>query len=66
VLLGAHARGLAGYWRTPEVLRTEAGRTAVGLREDERFVSLIHLGRPIQERDAPERATVGDTVTYLP
>src|SRR5918992_2641634 len=22
VLLAAHARGLAGYWRTPEVLRT--------------------------------------------
>ena len=66
VLLGAHARGLAGYWRTPEVLRTEAGRTAVGLPEDERFVSLIHLGQPIQERVAPERATVGDTVTYLP
>src|SRR6187455_966303 len=26
VLLGAHARGLAGYWRTPVVLRTDAGR----------------------------------------
>src|ERR671936_2681039 len=25
VLLAAHGRGLAGYWRTPEVLRTEAG-----------------------------------------
>src|SRR4051812_28033470 len=23
LLLAAHARGLAGYWRTPEVLRTE-------------------------------------------
>src|SRR5919197_915562 len=31
VLLSAHARGLAGYWRTPEVLRTAAGRAAVGL-----------------------------------
>ena len=27
VLLGAHARGLAGYWRTPGVLRDE-GRAA--------------------------------------
>src|SRR3954447_4414254 len=26
VLLGAHARGLGGYWRTPGVLHTEAGR----------------------------------------
>ena len=66
VLLAAHSRGLAGYWRTPEVLRTEAGRTAVGLSEDERFVSLIHLGEPIQEKDPPERAPGADTVTYLP
>jgi nitroreductase len=66
VLLGAHARGLAGYWRTPEVLRTEAGRTAVGLSQDERFVSLIHLGQPIQGKVAPERAAVADTVAYLP
>jgi nitroreductase len=66
VLLGAHARGLAGYWRTPEVLRTDAGRTAVGLAQDEQFVSLIHLGQPIQGRVAPERAAVADTVAYLP
>src|SRR5215470_2761590 len=31
VLLAAHARGLAGYWRTPAVLRSEKGRLAVGL-----------------------------------
>jgi nitroreductase len=65
VLLAAHARGLAGYWRTPAVLRTEAGRAAVGLPENERFVSLIHLGEPIQHRNAPERAPVADTVVYL-
>jgi nitroreductase len=66
VLLGAHARGLAGYWRTPEVLRTPEGRAAVGLGDDERFVGLIHLGRPRQERQPPERAPSGDFVTYLP
>lgn len=65
VLLAAHGRGLAGYWRTPEVLRTEAGRTAVGLADGERFVSLIHLGEPIQERSAPARQPVAETVTYL-
>src|SRR5919109_3229591 len=37
VLLGAHARGLAGYWRTPGVLRTAEGRAAVGLPGSERF-----------------------------
>ena len=31
VLLAAHARGLAGYWRTPGVLRTPEGRAAVGV-----------------------------------
>jgi nitroreductase len=65
VLLAAHARGLAGYWRTPEVLRTEAGREAVGLPRNERFVSLIHLGAPVQDKVPPERAPVADTATYL-
>jgi nitroreductase len=65
VLLAAHGRGLAGYWRTPAVLRTPEGRAAVGLAEDERFVSLIHLGRPIQDKGPPERAPVGEIATYL-
>ena len=66
VLLGAHARGLANYWRTPGVLRTAAGCAAVGLGEDERFLGLIHLGRARQEREAPERTPAGDYVTFLP
>ena len=65
VLLAAHARGLAGYWRTPAVLRTGDGRAAVGLGENERFVSLIHLGQPVQEKGPPERAPLEKTVTYL-
>ena len=44
--------GLAGYWRTPAVLRTPEGRAAVGLADDERFVGLLHLGRPVQEQRA--------------
>ncbi|MDX6615160.1 MAG: hypothetical protein QOD60_251 [Solirubrobacterales bacterium] len=55
VLLGAHARGLAGYWRTPGVLRTPEGRAAVGLPDDERFVGLLHIGHPVQEQSPPER-----------
>lgn len=65
VLLAAHGRGLAGYWRTPGVLRTPGGREAVGLGPDERFVSLIHLGFPIQEKEAPARAPVAEIATYL-
>jgi nitroreductase len=65
VLVTAHARGLAGYWRTPEVLRTPAGREAIGLGENERFVALIHLGPPRQEREAPEREPPEGYVEYL-
>ena len=66
VLLAAHSRGLAGYWRTPEVLRTEEGWAAVGLGEGERFVGLIHLGHPIQEQAPPERAPAEQVVEFLP
>jgi nitroreductase len=65
VLLAAHGRGLAGYWRTPAVLRTDAGRAALGVPADERVIGLLHLGPPRQERDAPERAPTGDVVTFL-
>jgi nitroreductase len=65
VLLAAHGRGLAGYWRTPEVLRTQAGRTALGIPDGERFVALIHLGWGRQEKDAPPRAASSEVVSYL-
>lgn len=65
VLLGAHARGLVGYWRTPGVLRTPEGRAAVGIEEGERFVALIHLGHPVQEKPAPEREPAADVTEYL-
>jgi len=65
VLLGAHARGLAGYWRTPATLRERAGLDAVGVPEDERFVGLIHLGYAAGEKPAPERPPADAVVTYL-
>ncbi len=65
VLLAAHARGLAGYWRTPGVLREDRGQAAVGLPQNERFVSLIHLGEPMQQREAPQRAPASQVVSYL-
>jgi nitroreductase len=66
VLLAAHARGLAGYWRTPGVLRSEAGRQAVGVPAGERVLGLIHLGPPRQEKEPPERLPTGEYVTFLP
>ena len=65
VLLAAHARGLAGYWRTPEVLARAEGRAAVGVGEEEHVLGLLHLGRPRQEQRVPERAPVGDVVSWL-
>jgi nitroreductase len=65
VLLGAHARGLGGYWRTPEVLRTPAGRAACRLPDGERFLGLLHLGRAKQDKAPPERDPVDAVVTYL-
>lgn len=65
VLLAAHDRGLAGYWRTPGVLRTREGLQALGIPTNERFVALIHLGWPRQEREPPDRLPPGDFVTYL-
>jgi nitroreductase len=65
VLLAAHGRGLAGYWRTPGVLRTPEGRAALGIPDDEHFVALIHLGWPRQQKDAPDRWPPQDVVAYL-
>lgn len=65
VLLAAHGRGLAGYWRTPGALRTEPGLDAVQIPPTERFVALIHLGWPRQGKQPPQRLAPGEFVTYL-
>ena len=65
VLLAAHGRGLAGYWRTPAVLRTTEGRAALGIGDGERVLGLLHLGRPRQEQRTPEREPVEAVVRYL-
>ena len=65
VLLAAHGRGLASYWRTPEVLRTPEGRSAVGMPEDEHFVGLLHLGKPVQKQRPPERLPADQVIEFL-
>jgi nitroreductase len=66
VLLAAHARGLASYWRTPALFETEAAREILGLEGDEQFVALIHLGDPATAPDAKERRPVEAYTTFLP
>jgi nitroreductase len=65
VLLAGHAHGLATYWRTPEVLRTPEGQTAVGIPDDERFIGLLHLGNPVQEQRTPERLPADQVIEFL-
>jgi nitroreductase len=65
VLLGAHARGFAGYWRSVALLDEHQGRAVLGLSPQETPIGLLYLGRPVQEQRVPERATVAEVVTYL-
>ena len=65
VLLVAHARGFAGYWRTPAVLRTDEGRAAIDAQGDEHLLGLLHLGPMRQESTAPAREEPRTYVTYL-
>ena len=65
VLLAAHARGYAGYWRTPGLLRSTEGLSAVGLPDGERFVGLLHLGPRRQEKEPPERPPIEQSTEFL-
>lgn len=65
VLLAAHARGLAGYWRTPAVLRAQAGREALEIPPGERVIGLLHLGRAVQVKAPPKRLPAEAYVAWL-
>jgi nitroreductase len=65
VLLAATERGIATYWRTPQVLRTKAGREAVGIPPGERFLGLLHFGTPEREPAPREREPVETYVEFL-
>ena len=66
VLLGATARGLASYWRTPGCFAEPAVREVVGIGADERVVALIHLGDAVSEPPEKDRAPLGDVLSRLP
>jgi nitroreductase len=65
VLLGAHARGLAGYWRTLSVLDEPGGKQALGIGDDETAIGLLHLGWPRQPQRTPERDPVSEVARFL-
>jgi nitroreductase len=66
VLLAAHGRGLASYWRSVPLLDSPAAREALALDPAERPIGLLHLGLPRQEQRVPERAPVVAFARYLP
>jgi nitroreductase len=65
VLLGAHARGLAGYWRTVPAMESREGRAALSIPDDELPIGLLHLGDPRQEQRVPDRAPVEAFAFFL-
>jgi nitroreductase len=65
VLLGAHARGLAGYWRTVGLLDDPRGREILRISDQETPVGLLYLGEPVQEQRVPARSPVAEHVSYL-
>jgi nitroreductase len=66
VLLAAHGRGLAGYWRTVPLLSTPGVRTLLRIPDDEEPVGLLYLGHPIQDQRVPPRAPVEAIASFLP
>jgi nitroreductase len=65
VLLAAHARGLAGYWRTVALLEDPRARELLGIGSGESVVGLLYLGDAVQEQRVPEREAPARFVTYL-
>ena len=66
VLLGATARGLASYWRSPACFEEPAVRQAAGLGAEERVVALIHLGPPEGNPPEKERLQLAEVLAFLP
>jgi len=65
VLLAAHARGLAGYWRTLGLLDDPRARALLDLGAEEAPVGLLYLGDPVQEQRVPGRAPPAEILSRL-
>ena len=65
VLLGAHARGLAAYWRTVPLLDEPDARALLGIGAQESPLGLLYLGEPVQAQRVPERAPPQEFVIQL-
>lgn len=66
LLLAAHSKGYASFWRSPGVLQTDDGAAIAGIGGDEEAVGLIYLG-PKGEIAPPAgvRGEISSFVSYL-
>jgi nitroreductase len=66
LMLGARARGLASFWRTPGVMDKKAFRKTLGVPAGVRLIGVVHLGLPAEAfPDAPARSA-RELTTWLP
>ncbi|WP_249012381.1 nitroreductase family protein [Conexibacter sp. DBS9H8] len=65
LLLAAHDRGLAAYWRTPDLLRRPEGCAALEIPATETVVGLVYLGPLRQPAAPPDRGPVEDVLISL-
>lgn len=66
LLVGAHAKGFASFWRSPGVLQSLEGSAALGIDAGEEAVGLIYLGRPGEVSPKPaSREPLEHFTSYL-
>jgi nitroreductase len=65
VLLAAHGRGLAGYWRTLSLLDEPPCRALLEIGSSEQVLGLLNLGYPRQTQRVPDRVPVVEFTSYL-
>jgi nitroreductase len=66
LLLAAHAKGYASFWRSPGVLQSAEGSAALGIGTDEEPVGMVYLGKPGEIAPAPgRRSPIENFVEYL-
>ena len=63
ILLGLHARGFAGMWRTGAPAYDPRVKAALGLRPEDHVVAFVYAGTPSLEAPPIERPKPADYVT---
>jgi nitroreductase len=65
IMLGARARDIASYWRTPKSLLKPAAARVLGLSRRERVVGVVHIGWPTGGFPTPPKRRAGTRTRRL-